>query len=101
MSNRAFIRLRHASRPATIGCVPAIRREDDPMTLGVPPGNLGDQERERELEHTHAQRHDTFLNGTSHALSTHTRWMFELELEHLRRFPDRVREDALKLDRRP
>jgi hypothetical protein len=45
--------------------------------------------------------HETFLNGTGHALPTHTRRMFELELEPLRRFPDRVREDALKLDRRP
>jgi hypothetical protein len=53
---------------------------------------------ERELEHAHAQRHDTFLNGTGHALSTHTRRMFELELEYLRRIPDRVREDAQKLE---
>jgi Family of unknown function (DUF6158) len=68
------------------------------MTLGIPPGDLSDEDLERELRHTHEQRHDTFLHGTSHALSTHTRRMFELELEYLHRFPDRVREDAGKLE---
>jgi hypothetical protein len=43
------------------------------------------------------QRHDTFLNGTSEALSTHTRRMYELEFESLQRFPGRVREDARTL----
>jgi hypothetical protein len=67
------------------------------MALGIPPGDLSDEDLERELRHTHEQRHDTFLNGTSEALSTHTRRMHELELEYLQRFPDRVREDARKL----
>ena len=67
------------------------------MTMGVPAGDLSDGDLERELAHTHEQRHDTFLNGTGHALSTHTRRMFELELEYLRRFPDRVRDDSTKL----
>jgi hypothetical protein len=63
------------------------------MTLGVPAGDLTDQDLERELAHAHEHRHDTFLHGSSHVLATHTRRMFELELEYLRRFPDRVRED--------
>jgi len=67
------------------------------MTLGIPPGDLSDEDLERELAHTHGQRHDTFLNGTEHALTTHTRRMNELEREYLRRFPNRVREDAEKL----
>jgi hypothetical protein len=67
------------------------------VTLGIPADELDDDDLTRELAHTHRQRHDTFLNGTAHALSTHTRRMFELELEYLRRFPDRVRDDGGKL----
>jgi len=68
------------------------------MNLGVPPGELSDDDLERELAVTHAKRHDTFLNGTHQALSTHTRRMYELELEYLHRFPGRVREDPEKLE---
>jgi hypothetical protein len=64
---------------------------------GVPAADLSDADLERELEVAHERRHDTFLRGTAHALSTHTRRMFELELEYLIRFPNRVREDAEKL----
>jgi hypothetical protein len=67
------------------------------MTLGVPPDELADEELQRELEQVHVTRHETFLNGTAHALSTHTRRMFELELEYLKRFPLKVREDVEKL----
>ena len=67
------------------------------MTLGIPAGELSDEDLERELEVAHERRHETFLRGTAHALATHTRRMFELELEYLGRFPDRVREDEQKL----
>lgn len=67
------------------------------MTLGIPANDLSDADLERELAHVHATRHDTFLDGSAHALATHTRRLFELELEYLARFPQRVREDADKL----
>ena len=66
-------------------------------TEGIPAEELTDEDLERELAHTHEMRHDTFLDGTGHALGTHTRRMFELEREYLRRFPDRVTESAEKL----
>ncbi|MCW2667471.1 MAG: hypothetical protein JWN57_2433 [Frankiales bacterium] len=69
----------------------------DRHPLGVPAAELSDAELERELAITHERRHETFLRGTAHALSTHTRRMFELELEYLARFPDRVSDDAQKL----
>jgi hypothetical protein len=68
------------------------------MNLGIPADELSDDDLERELAYAHAKRHDTFLHGTQHALATHTRRTFELELEYLQRFPTRVREDAEKLD---
>jgi hypothetical protein len=57
---------------------------------GIPVSQLSDDQLERDLEHLHATRHETFLNGTEDALETHTRRMAEVEAEYLRRFPDRV-----------
>lgn len=68
-----------------------------PVSLGIPAHDLSDQELERELAHTHRKRHDTFMSGSAHALATHTRRMFELELEYLQRFPERVSQGGDKL----
>ena len=57
---------------------------------GVPPPALTDEALERELEHLHETRHDTFLHGSEDALAFHTSRMLELEEEYLRRNPDRV-----------
>lgn len=76
-----------------------MTREGSRPDLGIPPVELTDEDLRRELSHVHETRHDTFLNGSAHALATHTRRMFELELEYLRRFPSTVRDDAEKLDR--
>ncbi len=57
---------------------------------GVPAGRLGDEDLERELEHLHQTRHDTFLHGSEDALAFHTARTDELEAEYLRRNPDRV-----------
>ena len=57
---------------------------------GVPPEQLSDEDLERELEHLHETRHDTFLHGSDDALAFHTSRMNELEQEYLRRNPDRV-----------
>jgi hypothetical protein len=54
---------------------------------GVPAGSLADDDLRRELGHLHETRHATFLDGSEDALEAHTRRMFELEHEFLRRFP--------------
>ena len=57
---------------------------------GVVPAALSDEALERELEHLHETRHDTFLHGSDDALAFHTERMQALEQEYLRRNPDRV-----------
>jgi hypothetical protein len=57
---------------------------------GVPAQALTDEVLERELEHLHMTRHDTFLHGSEDALLFHTTRTAELEEEYLRRVPDRV-----------
>jgi hypothetical protein len=57
---------------------------------GVPPEQLADEALERELQHLHETRHDTFLHGSEDALHFHTVRTQELETEYLRRNPDRV-----------
>ena len=57
---------------------------------GVPPTALSDDVLERELEHLHGTRHDTFLHGSEDALAVHTERTLLLEQEYLRRNPDRV-----------
>ncbi len=57
---------------------------------GVVPAALTDEALERELEHLHETRHDTFLHGSEDALHFHTSRTAELEQEYLRRNPDRV-----------
>lgn len=57
---------------------------------GVPARKLSDELLERELEHLHQTRHDTFLHGSDDALAFHTSRTGELEEEYLHRNPDRV-----------
>ncbi len=57
---------------------------------GVPAEQLSDEDLERELQHLHETRHDTFLHGSEDALHFHTVRTGELEGEYLRRNPDRV-----------
>jgi hypothetical protein len=65
-------------------------------TQGVPARELDDSALERELEHLHDTRHDTFLNGSADALEAHTGRMLELEQEYARRFPERTSPDTLR-----
>jgi hypothetical protein len=65
-------------------------------THGVPATKLDDSALERELEHLHETRHDTFLNGTADALEAHTARMLELEQEYARRFPQKTSPDLLR-----
>ncbi|HEV2890965.1 MAG TPA: DUF6158 family protein [Frankiaceae bacterium] len=63
---------------------------------GVPASDLEDSALERELEHLHETRHETFMNGSSDALEAHTERMLELEQEYARRFPNRTAPDQLR-----
>jgi hypothetical protein len=65
-------------------------------TQRVPGRELDDSALERELEHLHETRHETFLNGSGDALAAHTERMLELEQEYARRFPQRTAPDALR-----
>ena len=57
---------------------------------GIAARDLPDEALERELQHLHETRHDTFLHGSEDALAFHTARTSELEQEYLRRNPDRV-----------
>jgi hypothetical protein len=60
---------------------------------GIPGAELSDDDLTRELEHLHQTRHDTFLNGSEHAVEHHTQRMLELEGEYRRRFPYETPDD--------
>jgi len=64
--------------------------------VGIPPGELSDEDLERELRHLYETRADTFFGGSDQALATHTQRTLALEAEYARRFPDRVRPDELR-----
>ena len=51
---------------------------------GVPARELKDEALERELEHLHETRHDTFLHGSEDALAFHSTRTSELEADYLR-----------------
>jgi hypothetical protein len=56
---------------------------------GVPAPELEEHELMRELGALHRTRHDTFLHGSFQALERHSARTTELELEYLRRHPER------------
>ncbi|WP_084557502.1 DUF6158 family protein [Hamadaea tsunoensis] len=56
---------------------------------GIPATQLTEEDLIRELAELHRTRNDTFRHGSDQALERHTERQTELELEYLRRFPDR------------
>jgi hypothetical protein len=56
---------------------------------GVAPADLSDEDLLRELEQLHRTRHETFLHGSTPALQHHSERTTQLELEYLRRHPER------------
>jgi hypothetical protein len=56
---------------------------------GIPAGDLSDDDLARELEQLHRTRHETFLHGPTTALQHHSERTAALELEYLRRHPER------------
>jgi hypothetical protein len=70
-------------------------------TTGPAAAELSDADLQRELEHLHATRHETFLHGSESALTAHTHRTEALEQEYLRRNPRReVDADRLRSGRR-
>jgi hypothetical protein len=56
---------------------------------GVAAADLPDDDLLRELEQLHRTRHETFLHAPTPALQHHSERTAELELEYLRRHPER------------
>ena len=67
--------------------------------VGIPAGDLADDDLERELAHSHEKRHDIFVGGTADQLANHSSRTRELEAEYLRRFADRVKDAEAKASR--
>jgi len=67
-----------------------------PHDQGIPAGELGDDDLERELRHLYGTRADTFFGGSGQALEHHTARTLELEAEYARRHPERVAPDELR-----
>lgn len=57
--------------------------------LGVDAAELDDEDLLRELASLHRTRHDTLRHGAVDALRQHSRRVAELEVEYMRRFPER------------
>ena len=56
---------------------------------GVPAEDLDEEALLRELASLHRTRHETFLHASTQALQRHSERTTELELEYLRRHPER------------
>jgi hypothetical protein len=56
---------------------------------GIPAEELSEEDLRRELAQLHATRHETFLHAPTPALEHHSERTKELELEYLRRHPER------------
>lgn len=57
--------------------------------MAVPTSELPEEDLLRELEQLHRTRHETFLRAPTQALQHHSERTAELELEYLRRHPER------------
>ena len=67
---------------------------------GIAPTDLADEDLLRELEQLHRTRHETFLHAPTQALQHHSERMAELEMEYLRRHPERqIDENRLRSSR--
>jgi Family of unknown function (DUF6158) len=62
---------------------------DDTQETGVPASDLTEDDLMRELAHLHETRNETFLHAPTTALQHHSERTAELELEYLRRRPER------------
>jgi hypothetical protein len=60
-----------------------------PLTEGIAPEDLTEDDLLRELASLHRTRHETFLHSSPQALWRHTERTAELEAEYVRRHPER------------
>jgi hypothetical protein len=60
-----------------------------PLTEGIAPEDLAEDDLLRELASLHRTRHETFLHASPQALWHHTERTAELEAEYVRRHPER------------
>jgi hypothetical protein len=63
--------------------------QEQEQDQGVVPESLSDRDLLRELEQLHRTRHEAFLHGPTEALQHHSERTAALELEYLRRYPER------------
>jgi uncharacterized protein DUF6158 len=63
--------------------------DDEFEETGIAAADLSEEDLLRELEQLHRTRHETFLHAPTQALQHHSERTAELELEYLRRHPDR------------
>jgi len=64
--------------------------DDDQLDqAGIAAADLSEDDLLRELEQLHRTRHETFLHAPTQALQHHSERTAELELEYLRRHPER------------
>jgi uncharacterized protein DUF6158 len=73
--------------------------DEEPAETGVPAADLPDDDLLRELEQLHRTRHETFLHAPTQALQHHSERTAELELEYLRRHPERDIDESRLRDR--
>ncbi|GIM97110.1 DUF6158 family protein [Paractinoplanes toevensis] len=64
--------------------------DDDRLAeTGIAAADLSEDDLLRELEQLHRTRHETFLHAPTQALQHHSERTADLELEYLRRHPER------------
>jgi hypothetical protein len=63
--------------------------DDELGKAGIAAVDLSEDDLLRELEQLHRTRHETFLHAPTQALQHHSERTADLELEYLRRHPDR------------
>jgi hypothetical protein len=73
----------------------------EPDGEGVQAADLSDDDLLRELTQLHRTRHETFLHAPTQALQRHSERTAELELEYLRRRPQRDIDESRLRDNAP
>lgn len=66
-----------------------VRDDEELEPVGIAAADLTEDDLLRELEQLHRTRHETFLHAPTQALQHHSERTAELELEYLRRHPER------------
>jgi hypothetical protein len=76
-----------------------VQDDDELEQVGIAAADLSEEDLLRELEQLHRTRHETFLHAPTQALQHHSERTADLELEYLRRHPDRDIDQSRLRDR--